>query len=337
MVLFLGQFKNFLILILLGAVLLSGVLGHVTEAVAIGIIVLFAVFLGFAAFASSKQSYRYIFVFLAVFLPCAIILDFVKPGLLHPIDTSGAVLGRAAAMFINPTMAAEAILLVFLLSCAATKMKYRTFLFILLGAGILVTFTRSAIIAWALLWPLLIDRRVLPKSAIIVTSIVLGTGLMFLGAFESYLSSRQDFEGGLANVQARLDFFSNVTLDDDSSQERAEAIHASWNLFLQNPLFGAGAGATQFWPLRGSTHNLLLMLAAEYGILGMGLWIWMAIILWKGEFFENKNLQFAIAFLFVFMSMFTHQMLDSASYWLATFALVAVKKRAVPARSWRVA
>src|SRR3989338_10947991 len=47
LVLFLGQFKNFLILILLGAVLLSGVLGHVTEAVAIGIIVLFAVFLGF--------------------------------------------------------------------------------------------------------------------------------------------------------------------------------------------------------------------------------------------------------------------------------------------------
>jgi O-antigen ligase len=289
--------------------------------------IVFAWFLGFAVFTSNKQSYQYTFVFLAVLLPCAIVLDFVMPGLLYPIDTGGAVLGRAAAMFINPTMATEAILLAFLLSCAATKMKYRTLLFILLGAGILVTFTRSAMIAWVLLWPLLIAKRVLPKSAIIVTSIVLGTGLLFLGAFESYLGSRQDFDGALANIQARLDFFSNVTLDDDSSQERAEVIRAGWDLFLQNPIFGAGAGATHYWPLRGSTHNQLLMLAAEYGILGIGLWIWLAIILWKGEFFQNRNLQFAMAFLFVFMSMFTHLMFDSASYWLATFALVGVKKR----------
>lgn len=289
--------------------------------------IVFAVFLGFAAFASSKQSYRTIFVFLAVFLPCAILLDFVKPGLLYPIGTGGAVLGRAAAMFISPTMAAQAILLTFLFSCAATKMTYRTLLFILLGAGVLVTFTRSAMIAWMLLWPLLIARRVLPKSAMIVIAIGLGAGLLFLGAFESYLDSRLDLNGALANIQARLDFFSDVTLDDDSSLERAEVIRAGWDLFLQNPVFGAGAGATQFWALRGSTHNQLLMLAAEYGILGIGLWIWLAIILWKGEFFQNKNLQFAMAFLFVFMSMFTHHMLDSASYWLATFALVSVKKR----------
>ncbi len=291
--------------------------------------IVFAVFLGFAAFSSSKQSYRAMFVFLAVFLPCAILLDFVKPGLLYSIGTGGAVVGRAAAMFISPTMAAHAMLLAFLLSCAAAKMTFRTLLFILLGAAILVTFTRSAMIAWVLLWPLLIARRVLPKSAMIVISIALGAGLLFLGAFESYLDSRRDLDGGLSNIQARLDFFSDAALDDDSSLERAEVIKAGWDLFLQNPVFGAGAGATQFWSLRGSTHNQLLMLAAEYGMLGIGLWIWLVIILWNGEFFQNRNLQFVMAFLFVFMSMFTHLMLDAASYWLATFALVSVKKSGV--------
>lgn len=289
--------------------------------------IIFAWFLGFAVFASNKQSYQYTFVFLAALLPCAVLLDFIKPGFLYPLHTTGVVQGRAAAMFINPTMAAEAILLVFLFSCATTKMKYRTALFILLGAAILVTFTRSAMIAWVLLWPLLIAKKILPKSAIAVTSIVLVTGLLFLSAFESYLGSRQDFGGGIANLQARLDFFSNMKLDDDSSLERAEVIRVGWNLFLQNPIFGAGAAETQFWSERGSTHNQLLMLAIEYGIIGIVLWIWMAIILWKGDFFQNKNLQIAIAFLFVFMSMFTHQMLDSASYWLATFALVGMKKR----------
>ncbi len=50
--LLLGQFKNVLILILLAAITLSAFLGHSIEAVAIGVIVLFAVLLGFV------QEYR---------------------------------------------------------------------------------------------------------------------------------------------------------------------------------------------------------------------------------------------------------------------------------------
>src|SRR6185503_3992484 len=42
-----AQFKNVLILILLGATLVSGLLGHTLEAVVIAVIVLFAVLLGF--------------------------------------------------------------------------------------------------------------------------------------------------------------------------------------------------------------------------------------------------------------------------------------------------
>ena len=49
---FLAQFKNALILILLGATVVSGFLGHTLEAVVISIIVFFAVLLGFA------QEYR---------------------------------------------------------------------------------------------------------------------------------------------------------------------------------------------------------------------------------------------------------------------------------------
>ncbi|MBU4350717.1 cation-translocating P-type ATPase [Candidatus Parcubacteria bacterium] len=47
LVLFLHQFKNSLIIILLVATALSGILGHAAEAIAIGVIILFAVVLGF--------------------------------------------------------------------------------------------------------------------------------------------------------------------------------------------------------------------------------------------------------------------------------------------------
>ena len=291
--------------------------------------VVFAIFLGFAVYISSKKFYLYVFVALMLVLPCAVMFDFAKPGTLYPVDTNGAVLGRAAAMFINPTMAGEAILHVFLLGCAVTAVKYRVPLLLLAGAGVLATFSRSSIIAWVLVLLILVAKKTLPRSALLTTAIVLGISLVFVGQFESYLSSRQELEDASTNLLSRLNFFSSYKFDDDSSEERASVIHASWDMFLQNPVFGAGAGATQFWSHRGSTHNQLLLLAAEYGVSGIGLWAWLLVILWKGQFFEDKGLQAAMAFLFAFMSLFTHLMFDSATYWLATFALISVRHGSV--------
>jgi O-antigen ligase len=288
--------------------------------------ILFAIFLGFVVYTAPRKSYLFTLVFLTILIPCAVIFDFAQPGTLYPLDTEGAVLGRAAAMFINPTMAGEAILLVFLLGCAVTSTKYRVPLFLLCGAGILATFSRSSIIAWLLLLPILVVKKTLPKSTIISTAVGLGLCLLFVGAFENYLNSRQELDAASGNILSRLDFFSSFKFDDDSSEERADVIRAGWELFLQDPIFGAGAGATQFWSQRGSTHNQLLLFAAEYGIFGVGLWLWLLVILWNGRFFADRGLQLAMVFMFAFMSMFTHQMLDAASYWLATFAMISVRR-----------
>ena len=288
--------------------------------------IVFAIFLGFVVYTAPKKSWLFTLVVLTILLPCAVIFDFAQPGTLYSLDTEGAVLGRAAAMFINPTMAGEAILLVFLLACAVTSTKYRVPLFLLCGAGTLATFSRSSIIGWVLLLPILVYKRSLPKSTIITTALGLGLCLLFVGAFENYLNSRQELDAASSNILSRLDFFSSYKFDDDSSEERADVIRAGWELFLQDPVFGAGAGATQFWSQRGSTHNQLLLFAAEYGLFGVGLWVWLLVILWNGRFFEDRGLQLAMVFLFAFMSMFTHQMLDAASYWLATFAAISVRR-----------
>jgi O-antigen ligase len=288
--------------------------------------ILFSILLGFVVYTAPRKSYLFTLVFLMILLPCAVIFDFAQPGTLYPLETEGAVLGRAAAMFINPTMAGEAILLVFLLGCAVTSTRYRVPLFLLCGAGTLATFSRSSIIAWLLILPILVFKKTLPKSTIITMAVVLGLCLIFVGAFENYLNSRQELDAASDNILSRLNFFSNFKFDDDSSEERADVIRAGWELFLQDPVFGAGAGATQFWSQRGSTHNQLLLFAAEYGILGIGMWMWLLIVLWNGRFFEDRGLQLAMVFMFAFMSLFTHQMLDGASYWLATFATISVRR-----------
>lgn len=289
--------------------------------------VLFAMCLGFVAFTVAGQHYIGVVAMLMVLVPGAILVDFLYPGLLYRLDVDGAVLGRAAAMFINPTMAGEAVLLIFLLGCARVGARYRTPLFFLAGAAIVSTFSRSSMIAWVFLLVILVAKKALPKSALLVSAIVAAIVLISLGSFEHYLQARQDFESASSNILSRLNFFSTLKFDDDSSEERAQVIRQAWALFLQNPLFGAGAGATHFWSFRASTHNQLLFFAAEYGIPGIGLWVWMIVIVWKGKFFRERGLQMAMAFLFFFMSFFTHQMLDSATYWLTTLALTAVRDR----------
>ncbi len=284
---------------------------------------LFALVLGFAVHACVGSSWLRALVLLALLAPCAVIVDFLQPGLLYPLDTGGAVLGRAAAMYINANLASEAILLVLLLACAATPKRWRGALFLLAGAAVLATFSRSAIIAWLLLGIGLACAGTLPRSTLALAALALGAAAAAAGAFESYLWSRDGFDDAAANLVARLDFFSTLDLGDDSAGERAEVLAAGWEMLAQNPVFGAGAGATQFWSHRGGTHNQLVMLGAEYGVLGLGLWAWMAAILWRGRLFAERGMQVALAGLYLFMSMFTHQMLDASTWWLAAFAMAS--------------
>lgn len=288
--------------------------------------VLFAMALGFVVYASAGKSWLRVMTVLAVLVPCAVIADFLLPGAFYPLDTPGVVLGRAAAMFLNPTMAGEVLLHVFLLACVVSPARYRGALFLLAGLAILTTFSRAAITAWMLMFAILAISKTLPRSALALTALALGAAVLCIGLFETYLLSRTEFEAASGNILARLDFFSSFSVGDDSSQERAQVLKAGWELFLENPVFGAGAGATQFWSHRGGTHNQLLLFAAEYGVLGVGLWAWMVAILWRGRLFEERGLQLAMVFLFVFMSMFTHLMLDVETYWLVSFALASARR-----------
>lgn len=305
------------------------------------------ILLGFVFSLQRPGCCQNMFVLLAVLLPCAVIADFLYPGLLYPLDTPGAVLGRAAGTFINPTIAGEALLLCFLLACPALPRQARTPLFLLVGIGVLLTFTRAAMLAWLMLWLYLTARRRLSG---------LGTGLalaalvlpLLMGGLESYLGSRKDFGAALENIHARLSFFSTKSrLDDDSAREREQVLRAGLELFLENPVAGAGAGATdsgqtRTWPHPVSTHNQLVSLAAEYGIAGIAIWLWLLALLLRGRHFEDRAFKNAVILLFVLMSFFTHNMMDFP-YWLLSFALLSERnarqrsqgRQAPPARPLR--
>jgi len=87
------------------------------------------------------------------------------------------------------------------------------------------------------------------------------------------------------NVLARLGFFTgNHSIADDSAQSRLSVAKAALTYFADNPLLGAGHSFTYHWEYNISTHNIYLLLMAEYGILGMFIYpLLMLSIIWKAQ------------------------------------------------------
>jgi O-antigen ligase len=289
--------------------------------------VVLAVLLGYACSITRTTSYERIFPFLAVLIPITVIVDFLQPGVFYSLGTEGTVLGRAAATFINPNRAGNAMLLTSLLAIPLLRPRYRALLLLLVGAGVILTFSRGAILGWMLLWLFLLLREAVPKYTLVVPLVALGASPLLLASFESYLEGRRDLSAGLTNLLARLEFLQDRVLDDYSARERAQVLEAGLDLFLENPIFGAGAGATDLWSLPVGTHNQPVTLAAEYGVFGIALWVSLAVILWKGKYFQDKAFQLTAVTGFIFLSMFTHNIFDNL-YWLLTFALVSGQRRA---------
>ena len=292
-----------------------------------------ALLFGFAASIARTDSYQGILQIMAIVVPVSVIIDFISPGIFNPLALQEGFYarGRAAAMFINPTRAGEAILLTCILAIPFMRLKYRMPLLLLAGAGIIVTFSRGPILGWVSFWLFLLITRNLPKYSFVFPLAVFAVLPLSISVFKSYIQERRDLDYASDNMFARLDFFQTKSLGDDSAQERLKLLEAGWKVFLDNPIFGAGTGVTDsqsnVWPYMVNVHNQIVLVAAEHGIFGITLWAWLLVMLWRGRYFEDTKFQVAIAVGTFFMSFFNHNMFDTL-YWLMTFALVSGRRKA---------
>lgn len=231
--------------------------------------------------------------------------DFIEP-------TYSAVPGRAAGFYINPNESGMMLVLLGLVASTRLPVVGNYLVWGLAGLGALLTFSRGS-------WVFLIIA-----IAGLAISGRLGGGrgrfvflgmvaLIFAGIFSAYLSGelyywvvRSPLNEFLdPNTLARLGS-QGTSLDDYSSYEREDVMSLGISLFLDSPFLGWGVGSTFVWVERSSTHNMLVMLAAELGILGPVLYLSLFAILIG--YTRGLNRLLAIS-LFGF-GIFTHNQLD---------------------------
>lgn len=258
------------------------------------------------------------------------VVDFVRPGTFLPLGTEGVVIGRAGSTLINANAAVESLVLLAVLAVANLTSASRFWLLVAVFPGILLTFSRSGILAWLIIIGYCFVARLFSRIAFIAAIIGMSAVLLTAPLFMGLLFTELDI-AVLENLSQRLMFFSNLDVSDHSASTRHEVARHAWESFLSNPVIGNGAGFTLTWTVaEEGPHNQHLMILAEYGLAGYLVFLSLVILIMKRTL-GTRNAWIGpvgplLFVIFIWFSFFTHNMFDNL-YWLVTFAVVCQTAR----------
>lgn len=235
--------------------------------------------------------------------------------------------GRATGLYSNPN--SNGIALVLGMSVAASKVpeRYRIFYRLLIGAGVLATFSRSSILAWLLV--MIIESREVyrgllrPPYALIASAcmVLIAISVFWTPSVIAPLSSRVESY----NLTSRIQFFTSGNLDNNSIRVRQEIAKSAFNEFEKSPFLGRGTGSVLADPIlnqAGGTHNIYLEGALDYGMLGMLLYFLLPISAVIRT--QRRYLETAAAFSLAFLALgWFSQNGIYHSYFLVTLAIAA--------------
>lgn len=221
--------------------------------------------------------------------------------LLHPLSLS-RVYGRSAGTYVDPNISAG--VLAFLAMYVLLRRRRgasRAWIAGLAGAGIVFTFSRGGMLAWAavLLHHLLgrTRRRIreiaVPMAA--ATAIVAGAFLLL----PEEITRVED-------IAYRVSPSLGAGIQDPAGRARLELLKRGLEHFAEQPLLGHGPRAAMHIPLGAEffgPHNEFLALAINFGVAGVAAWAFYLLRTWKAGLAPASVLLCMI-------SLFTHDLMQ---------------------------
>lgn len=250
------------------------------------------------------------------------IYEFINPTAFFPIGSGIGVFGRAAGFYLNPTISGGAIILGVILSFSIVPKVYRMWYIFFSFIGVFLTFSRSAIVGFVLVYLIMTLKKQLHfKYSVfipILFFVVLSFSLPFL---TQYIETT--YKGNASNVINRAMWFINpVEHADHSTSQRGYVAMRAFNMFAEHPWIGNGLGSTTHWDYIVSTHNMNLTNMAEFGLIGVFIYpLLLFSVIWRAK--GNTRIVASTFIIFTFfISLFSHNILDEL-YFLFAFSLMA--------------
>jgi len=245
------------------------------------------------------------------------------PSSFVPITFYAATPGRSAGLYINPNQAGAALILGMILTITLIPIRYRLYFIFYVLIGVILTFSRSMSLGWLIAVIVLWQQKIIKLSSfILVTTVFLLAIYSFLPDIVYFIKVNYGIfaEEG---IYMRMGWFAHPMFDVDTSETaRMYVANISWQMFLDNPLFGNGIGSTDLWAELVSTHNMYLYLMADYGILGIILYPLLVLVTVWHSHKEVRSIALAFASFALMWGFFSHNIM-SEYYSLIAFALMA--------------
>jgi len=216
-------------------------------------------------------------------------------------------------LYENPNLSGQYLVLTMALGIWVLPRHLRVFFTLAVGLGVLLTFSRSAIVVWLVAMIALIWYGAFPYKKALVW-VAVGGGLAFvagsimLGTMPGLLEAAGLTERLNADTIDRMSgsFFSQRDL---SSRDRLAVAQQGLRLFLDSPMLGAGLGATREGLSVGAPHNMYILLAAEMGVLGLAMFFSLIWILWS----TGAPVARIIVLVLAVSSLFSHNQLEQVA------------------------
>lgn len=223
------------------------------------------------------------------------------------------VIGRSGGFYVNPNISGLAIALGVAVTLERVPSSARVPLCVASAVGVAATFSRGAAACFVLVLLVLAARGAFRSWQIVVAGVAIVVALVL--AFQLAQSHGLLNENTVARVRLAK---------DDSG--RLDLARIAWDAFVRSPLGGEGLGWIRASPEQ--PHNMLLLLAADQGVVGFLLFPALGLAL------ATRN-PAALAFSAGFMlaGVFSHNLLEDRAM-LVLVALAAVGAAAAGPGAW---
>jgi hypothetical protein len=292
-------------------------------------------FVGMAVIIYSKlNSNNKLFVFSLLVSLCigviSVILDFFYSPAFIFSDAGVGIRGRAAGLYLNPNIAAQAIIMMYacLLTFSSRSILVPISMISMVSLiGVILTLSRGGLLAWIALTIFASLRGLLPKWYLMII-FILALCVIFLNEifFNTFGDLIPDWD---KNVQMRMEWiFGRANLVGESAGDRMGAAAQAWSIYWENPLLGHGLGSMDQLMGDVGTHNMILRHMLEYGILGVlifPLFIIMCIVA-TGSI-KNMYWLLLVGTVIFLLGLFSHNLLEQGSLILPWLAICIIKFR----------
>lgn len=247
------------------------------------------------------------------------VYEFFHPATFVPVigESQAWAIGRSGGLYINPNESGVALIFGMILSTGLLGRRLRLVFILLVGLGVLLTFSRGALLIWGIsaLMMIKLEHIISTRSLIItcgvLTSFILLAVLMqpLWGKLQIDLQSK----GALnQDIIERFNFFTNVAASgvrDDSGNDRIFVAKRAWTMIGDSPVVGYGVGGSSTWGLNREAHNQYLTLMLDYGILGFFMLpLLLMAAIWRAQG-EARRIGFVFAASLLAWGLFSHNIL----------------------------